>query len=684
MESALLYIPRTRLIWMDCPTPERVVVLAGELEWHHEEHYMVWNVAGSGPEPAYEPEAFGGRVVQLRYPGHLCPTLQMLVEACASIHAWLRADPANFVAVHCRSGRGRSAVLLSCVAAFLSMVSGEAAGPTSPVDWLSRLATLRGEDEAKLTLPTHRRYLQYFGQLLRSGPAPGSDHGGCELRGVTLHNFPALRTPPCVQLTCGTRTLFVSVDGQDAELPDATIEPARRLAYSYRASPKYEEPVSWPLLRSDIVLTVREESRSGPLLCRAGFHVDFSAGDGVLRLPCAALDGASSRLPADCFIDLILVPRPPEPGTKGSGGLLGTAVEELRRAGVASGDKDAAHVWGGAKQPTALFTFGDDDNDGDDGDDVDDDDDDDGRSSAEVSAKQLNRLTASASAAVVLAAEAAKIAEQVAVAEEAVAEVVADDAMAVKEKLGGEIEPAAPAQLASVAEATTEHGALVGRCSIPVPQPTTAQALSPAAAATAHGSSKNEEVARRCAELKAEAQALRASGDKQGAVAKVREMKSLNAGGAVAMAATSTGSAKAVTDGSALSPNDLLTKYAASPSAVAAPTAAAPPLSGRGGDDAVAAITPGDEAPDAPPSTCARTEGGDANEAGLSLAGGGEATTAHPLSAEELEACSLALDAQIAAELEGVELDSSRVEGDALPKMGNLADVDAEFDALFK
>ena len=52
-----------------------------------------------------------------------------LVDACASIQACLRPDPANFVAVLCRSGRGRSPVLLSCVAAFLC-VHGEAAGPT--------------------------------------------------------------------------------------------------------------------------------------------------------------------------------------------------------------------------------------------------------------------------------------------------------------------------------------------------------------------------------------------------------------------------------------------------------------------------------------------------------------------------------------------------------------------------
>ena len=372
-DSALLYIPHTRLIWMDCPTAERVETLAAELEWHHEAHYMVWNVAGTG-DAGYEPEAFGGRVVQLRYPGHLCPPVLTLVEACASIHAWLRADAANFVAVHCRSGRGRSAVLLACVAAFLA-VHGEAhdSSPTSPIDWLSYLAHLRGVDETALTLPTHRRYLQYFAELLHSGVPAGGENSGCELRGVTLHSFPRLSTPPCVHITSGTSNLYLCTTAAEAELPDADVgtqSARRRVAYSYQTARMLADGRSaFPVIYADAVLTIRESDRSGPLLCRAGFHVDFAAEQGVLRMPCNALDGAFTRLPSDCFVDLILAPRPPEPGTKGSGGTLGSAVESLRRAGASRRQadparcRDTASAFGGSRQPAAVFAFADDDDD---------------------------------------------------------------------------------------------------------------------------------------------------------------------------------------------------------------------------------------------------------------------------------------------------------------------------------
>ena len=366
MSSAVLYIPKTRLIWMDCPTPERVETIAAELQWHHEEHYVVWNVSGASGSPPYDPAAFGGRVVSLAFAGHLCPPLLMLVEACASIHAWLRADPANHVAVHCRSGRGRSALVLSCVLAFLAVHGGH--GPHSPIDWLSHLAQLRGHDEYELTLPTHRRYLQYFADLLHGGVPTCAGADGCEVRSIVLHGFPACTPPPCVTLSCGTRALFASDDAQDAELPDGMC------SYSYHgqggARRKPGGKTAWPIVRGDVVLTVREESRTGLVICRAGFHAELAAVAGVFRLPCSSLDGAAVRLPPDAFVDIILAARPARPAAGGSGA-LDAAVESLRIAGAKSAALAGcapSSAFGGLQPPTPVFSLGDDDDEGEGGD----------------------------------------------------------------------------------------------------------------------------------------------------------------------------------------------------------------------------------------------------------------------------------------------------------------------------
>jgi len=142
---------------------------------HGADRLLVWSATGASYEP---PPSFAAQLVHLRFGGMLCPPLQMLLEACALIHAWLDADTSHVVAIHCKTGRGRSALLLCCVLAYrAARRAGGSAGasspagpgaPSSPLDWLSRLAELRATDENTLTLPSHRRYLHYFEAVRRS------------------------------------------------------------------------------------------------------------------------------------------------------------------------------------------------------------------------------------------------------------------------------------------------------------------------------------------------------------------------------------------------------------------------------------------------------------------------------------------------------------------------------------
>ena len=57
MSAALLYIPHSRLVWMDCPTsPEVASMLAAELSDHHEDHYVRGFAAAAAP-PRNPPNA---------------------------------------------------------------------------------------------------------------------------------------------------------------------------------------------------------------------------------------------------------------------------------------------------------------------------------------------------------------------------------------------------------------------------------------------------------------------------------------------------------------------------------------------------------------------------------------------------------------------------------------------------
>lgn len=181
---------------------------------------LVWSASGTHYDP---PASFAGQLVHLQFGGMLCPPLEMLQEACASIHSWLAADPSHVVAVHCKTGRGRSALLLCCAlaqhAARAGATSATGGRPCSPLHWLSRLAALRRADENHLTLPSHRRYLFYFERLLRGEPAGPPLY----FRSVVLHDFPALAAMPHITLSGQGRVLFSSRDvGGVLALPAGT------------------------------------------------------------------------------------------------------------------------------------------------------------------------------------------------------------------------------------------------------------------------------------------------------------------------------------------------------------------------------------------------------------------------------------------------------------------------------
>lgn len=51
------------------------------------------------------------QVLEFRFPGHPAPPLGLLFKMCTSLDAWLDADPSNVAAVHCLTGKGRTATV---------------------------------------------------------------------------------------------------------------------------------------------------------------------------------------------------------------------------------------------------------------------------------------------------------------------------------------------------------------------------------------------------------------------------------------------------------------------------------------------------------------------------------------------------------------------------------------------
>ena len=286
----------------------------------HEGHFMVWNVS----EETYNTSLLADQVLEYKFPGHPAPPLGLLFKICTAVESWLDADEQNVAVVHCLTGKGRTAALVACILTWI----GEFA---SPMEALQYVADRKATATDVLTIPSQRRYVHYFSNML-DGVRPRPE--ALLLRRVIINSIPTFGDDgtgagccPYVQLFKGGRLIAtaappsVSVESADgsgaaAGIPDSAPSTERlksKLELKWiRAS---EGSVSFPVdcaVQGDILLRVRHaDNRTGARVSmfRAAFHTGYVP-CGVLRLTKQQLDGSSTdpRFDESFFVDLIFAP----------------------------------------------------------------------------------------------------------------------------------------------------------------------------------------------------------------------------------------------------------------------------------------------------------------------------------------------------------------------------------------
>ena len=130
-------------------------IIARFLKQRHQGHFMIWNVS----EEPYNYSMFADQVLEYKFPGHPAPPLGLLFKICTSVESWLDADERNVAVIHCLTGKGRTAALVACILTWI----GEFA---SPMEALQYVAERRAISADYLTIPSQRRYVQYFSNML--------------------------------------------------------------------------------------------------------------------------------------------------------------------------------------------------------------------------------------------------------------------------------------------------------------------------------------------------------------------------------------------------------------------------------------------------------------------------------------------------------------------------------------
>ncbi|GFH52596.1 hypothetical protein CTEN210_09072 [Chaetoceros tenuissimus] len=327
-DAQVIYIT-DRLITMGHPamqsaidgdiTPERkLAAIAHLLEKRHNGKFMIWNLS----ELEYDYSVFEDQVMTFEFPGSPSPPLGLMMKILLSLESWLKADEENVAVIHCLTGRGRTSTVM---AAFLCWM-GEA-GFHHPNRALQYMAQCKKIDLETLTIPSQRRYVGYFTNML-DGVRPSQPP--LLLKRIIMSEAPKYEKYQAITKEQADQEEeeyvdpFAEHDGELGCAPYLQIFKAGKLVFTTAASKSYtqgkedlpfcfpfEKSITFPVetvVQGDILIRCRHLTRKGKRVSmfRAAMHTGYIPPK-VMRLRRSEIDGACSddRYASDFFIDLV-------------------------------------------------------------------------------------------------------------------------------------------------------------------------------------------------------------------------------------------------------------------------------------------------------------------------------------------------------------------------------------------
>ena len=148
-------------------------------ETFHKGNFAVYNLCS---ERQYDLTQFFERCYRFGFDDHNPSPLDMIRPFCESVGEWLNADRRHVAAVHCKAGKGRTGLMISCY-----LVHSGQCG--SAEEALAEFSRERTKNRKGVTIPSQMRYVHYYSDLLMRGSVTPYTYQITHVRFVTVPSF---------------------------------------------------------------------------------------------------------------------------------------------------------------------------------------------------------------------------------------------------------------------------------------------------------------------------------------------------------------------------------------------------------------------------------------------------------------------------------------------------------------